>query len=125
MENKCVVCNEIIPEGRQVCPNCDVKATKSRKILALYSQGVKNPYVIAQKIGCPVTSVQSILCQNGIRRRRPKKNYKKTEINIMAKAILFDILTTKKTISQIAREYGVSRQYVSHLKIKELCNEGK
>ena len=23
MENRCVICGEIIPEGRQVCPNCD------------------------------------------------------------------------------------------------------
>ena len=22
MENRCAVCGEIIPEGRQVCPNC-------------------------------------------------------------------------------------------------------
>ena len=23
MDNECVVCGEIIPEGRQVCPNCN------------------------------------------------------------------------------------------------------
>ena len=23
MENICVICGEIIPEGRQVCPNCE------------------------------------------------------------------------------------------------------
>lgn len=23
MENKCLVCGAIIPEGRQVCPNCE------------------------------------------------------------------------------------------------------
>lgn len=23
MENRCVVCGAIIPEGRQVCPNCE------------------------------------------------------------------------------------------------------
>lgn len=22
MEDRCVICNEIIPEGTQVCPNC-------------------------------------------------------------------------------------------------------
>ena len=22
-ENRCIVCGEIIPEGRQVCPNCE------------------------------------------------------------------------------------------------------
>lgn len=28
MENKCVVCGAIIPEGRQVCPNCQIEAIK-------------------------------------------------------------------------------------------------
>ena len=23
MENRCVICGAIIPEGRQVCPNCE------------------------------------------------------------------------------------------------------
>ena len=23
MENRCIVCGEIIPEGREVCPNCE------------------------------------------------------------------------------------------------------
>jgi len=26
MDNRCVCCGEIIPEGRQVCPNCEKKA---------------------------------------------------------------------------------------------------
>ena len=23
MENRCVICGKIIPEGRQICPNCE------------------------------------------------------------------------------------------------------
>lgn len=26
MENRCVCCGEIIPEGRQVCPSCESNA---------------------------------------------------------------------------------------------------
>ena len=26
MENRCVCCGEIIPEGRMVCPQCEAKA---------------------------------------------------------------------------------------------------
>lgn len=26
MSNKCVVCNAEIPEGRQVCPNCEIES---------------------------------------------------------------------------------------------------
>lgn len=43
MENKCVFCGEIIPEGRQVCPNCEKRVTESslktvKKILWGYIQ---------------------------------------------------------------------------------------
>ena len=33
MENKCVVCGEIIPEGRMVCPLCDRHYIKAGMIL--------------------------------------------------------------------------------------------
>lgn len=23
MENRCIICGAVIPEGRQVCPNCE------------------------------------------------------------------------------------------------------
>lgn len=31
MDNKCVYCKDIIPEGRQVCPNCEMEKSKSGK----------------------------------------------------------------------------------------------
>ena len=31
MENKCVTCGEIIPEGRQVCPKCEDTTLKKPK----------------------------------------------------------------------------------------------
>jgi RNA polymerase subunit RPABC4/transcription elongation factor Spt4 len=33
-ENRCVVCGEIIPEGRQVCPTCEVMSNKEIEELA-------------------------------------------------------------------------------------------
>lgn len=33
MENKCVCCNESIPEGRQVCFKCEQAALKTGKIM--------------------------------------------------------------------------------------------
>lgn len=43
MENKCVVCGDIIPEGRQVCFNCEKKTVDKsfktvKKILWSYIQ---------------------------------------------------------------------------------------
>lgn len=28
MEERCICCGEIIPEGRQVCPSCEAEAEK-------------------------------------------------------------------------------------------------
>ena len=33
MENRCVVCNEVIPEGRMVCPCCEHSYIKMSMIL--------------------------------------------------------------------------------------------
>ena len=27
MDNRCIICGEIIPEGREVCPNCEAGHT--------------------------------------------------------------------------------------------------
>lgn len=44
MENKCVCCNEIIPEGRQVCPNCERKEVIMRDTL-MTLEDIKNKVV--------------------------------------------------------------------------------
>ena len=31
MDNRCIYCNEIIPEGRQVCPTCERLQTETTK----------------------------------------------------------------------------------------------
>ena len=31
MENRCVVCGAIIPEGQQVCPNCEAGQKPEQK----------------------------------------------------------------------------------------------
>lgn len=30
-ENRCVVCGDVIPEGRQVCPICEARAEDARE----------------------------------------------------------------------------------------------
>lgn len=32
MENKCICCGKEIPEGRQVCPDCEAKAELGSEI---------------------------------------------------------------------------------------------
>lgn len=31
MEDRCIICGSIIPEGRQVCPNCEAQSRLRRK----------------------------------------------------------------------------------------------
>lgn len=97
--------------------------SKEAKVLEAYNEGLTNPYEIAFVAGCSVLTVGEYLRKNNIYRGHPKKNYtkrKKQERNKKAKSIISELLECKKSGSQIAREYGVSKQYVSELKIKEL-----
>lgn len=32
MENRCLICDEIIPEGRQVCPICEESILPGRRV---------------------------------------------------------------------------------------------
>lgn len=31
MENRCIICGAIIPEGRQICPNCEKGKPQKRE----------------------------------------------------------------------------------------------
>lgn len=48
--NRCLFCNKIIPEGAQVCPSCERKATQgniervSREIKSVYSVTPENKF---------------------------------------------------------------------------------
>lgn len=54
MEDRCIVCGSIIPEGRQVCPECEEKRCAfedipcTRKCI-YYKTCVRNPYRYEQK----------------------------------------------------------------------------
>lgn len=56
--NRCIVCDEIIPEGRQVCPNCERKIhnryretpqTLGDVKRALWQVAVKNATIISNQ----------------------------------------------------------------------------
>lgn len=44
MENRCVCCGEIIPEGRQVCPSCESGRFSEKERIEQFSTLMK-PYV--------------------------------------------------------------------------------
>lgn len=41
-ENRCVVCNEIIPEGRQVCPTCEQANARCKRCGSFHPKGLKS-----------------------------------------------------------------------------------
>lgn len=41
-ENRCVVCDEIIPEGRQVCPTCEAGNTRCKHCGSFHPKGLKS-----------------------------------------------------------------------------------
>jgi len=49
-ENRCICCGAVIPEGRQVCPNCEVKkcgfedVSCTRKCIYFHTC-IRNPYI--------------------------------------------------------------------------------
>ena len=49
MENRCVCCGEIIPEGIQVCPNCD----NGKPISSVRQRGEKNGFIVLVDPGFP------------------------------------------------------------------------
>lgn len=39
MEERCIICGAVIPEGRQVCPMCESEAVEAFQELSLYKRG--------------------------------------------------------------------------------------
>ena len=39
MEDRCIVCGEVIPEGRQVCPGCEFKHRRNESLKVLDAIG--------------------------------------------------------------------------------------
>ncbi len=54
MEDRCIVCGEVIPEGRMVCPNCEEKKCGFEDVSCFrkciyFMTCTRNPYRYEQK----------------------------------------------------------------------------
>jgi DNA invertase Pin-like site-specific DNA recombinase len=87
------------------------------KILQAYNGGKTNPYEIAEMLGLRVNTVNHVLSNLSLKRKRPRHNYANIEIGDKTKDILSEI-KNGGVLSEIARKHGVSRQYVHKLKNK-------
>ena len=102
---------ELLMADREKCN------TKKSKVLMLYNSGEKNPYKIANEVGCAYTTVTSALAKAGIVRERPPHNYKervKTDTTKLCENTqnIIEALKDGHPKSKIAKMYGVSRQWV-------------
>lgn len=52
-EEKCVICGDIVPEGRQVCPQCSSDKNESKEIKRLKNKA-KFYYNLAKSYMCDV-----------------------------------------------------------------------
>lgn len=73
MEDKCVSCGEIIPEGRQICPECEASRGKlcpicrEYKSLAEYHKRMRNGRNVGQAY---CKACQKVIDRNNHRLRR-------------------------------------------------------
>lgn len=87
--------------------------TTRLKIGILHEKGY-NPYEIANELAVSKRCVDTCLYELG-KRGRPSHNHKKRKRNEKANAIIEELKKGNNQFSEIAREYGVSRQYVFQL----------
>lgn len=110
MEDRCVVCGEIIPEGRQICNNCEVKVThnyvcacclkvKSKEVNHLdgrhVCQSCITPYYFTKKED--TTKATVIKVQN----QQAKADSGKPILSLVPKEIIYEI--------EKVRSFGVKK----------------
>ncbi len=90
------------------------RGNKRQLVVDAYNGGMTNPYEIAETYGLTCGTVKLYLWEGGVQRPYPKKHYRPKPITDKSMEIL-DALETQ-TQSEVARKFGVSRQWVSALK---------
>lgn len=93
------------------------------KILQAYKDENLTPTEIANELGCSTTTVYTALREQGVILERPK-HYKKREVKVemlcdRTQAIIANLQGGKRA-NEVAKEFGVTRQYISLIKNKYL-----
>lgn len=80
-----------------------------RTVIEAYERGMRNPYDIAEEFDIPVGTVNTTLSRAGFTNGRAKRNFKKNEKTLE----IIELLKAGESQAEIARKFGVSRQWVS------------
>ena len=89
---------------------------KIKSIGEAWKNGTTDIKELSEMFGYSELTTKAYLSKSGVRqKKRPPHNYKKQELNGKAKAIM-GALKEGKPMTKVAKEFGVSRQYVFQLK---------
>lgn len=97
------------------------KNTTKEKVVNAYISGTTNPYKLAEMYGRSVGTIENILCNAHLNRKRPNKNYKerqKTQTNELTEKTqnIIEALKDGHSAKKISQMYGVSKQWVYMIK---------
>lgn len=97
------------------------RGNKRQLVVDAYNGGMTNPYEIAETYGLTYGTVKGYLSQAGLKRPYPKHHYRPKPNGEKTAQILASLET--KSQSEVARQFGVSRQWVSALKKRMECEQ--
>lgn len=103
------------------------RASKEENVKAVceaYLNGEHNIEKLSKMFKITVASVRTYLLMGGVKRERPKHYICTKEKSEKTLAIIEELNKGEKSQVEIAKEYGVTRQYVNGLKKGFLSNEG-
>ena len=124
MEERCVICGEIVPEGRQVCVNCTYKyklnESNSQTMVQAVWEDTKNQEIKAD-LGKPILSLvpKEIIYaiekvrSFGVKKYKDPDNWKKVEIERYHEALLRHTLAVWDDIYARDKESGLL--HLSHI----------
>ena len=116
------VCNKmIITLKKQGVLSKANKNSKKEKIVNAYNSGITNPYTLSEMYGVPKYTIDNIFSACGIKRQRPKKNYKeraKTSIDSLSEKTqnIIEALNDNIPAKKIAEMYDVRLQWIYSVK---------
>lgn len=97
------------------------RGNKRQLVVDAYNGGMTNPYEIAETYGLTYGTVKAYLFRAGLKRPHPKHQYRPKSNGEKTAQILAAL--ANKTQSEVARQFGVSRQWVSALKKRTECEQ--
>lgn len=100
--------------------------TQREIVVTAYKNGMTSPHEISETFDINYNCVQTYLKDAKLQRKRPPKNYKKRNAPERRQQIITAI-NGGKSNAEIAREFGVTRQWVFYIRKKYVdvgdCNE--